>query len=155
MQSVTGEKTLITYKVCPGWGVEPGPSGQKSDTLPLLHKSRNIQQGHTSVYILSNTTHSPSIFRFILESQFEFQQTYKSDTDVLRAHRMGYLRWAPNVSGEKCFSPMPRLWIEPWSQGPKSDNLPFRHKIRLTQQGCTSVYILSTTTHGGSSGMCM
>ena len=35
----------------------------------------------------------------ILESQFEFQQTCISDMDMIRAHQIGDLHWALNVTG--------------------------------------------------------
>ena len=47
-----------------------------------------------------------------------------------------------NVTGEeKISSDLTSTGIEPGSPGWQSDILPRRHKSRLVQQGCTSVYI--------------
>ena len=59
------------------------------------------------------------------------------DTYVLQDHHpMGGLPSAPNIKGEKCWSPMPQLGIEPRPPGWNSEHLPSRHKSRLVQQGC-------------------
>ena len=74
-----------------------GPPETKSDTLPRHCKSRLIQLGCTSDDKLHSTTYSSSIFRFVREPQ----RAFILERDVLRAHQMGYLRWAPNVTGEE------------------------------------------------------
>ena len=81
----------------PQLGIEPGSQGPKSDSLPRRCKSRLIQRGCTSVDKLHSTTYTSSIFRLVIESQ----RTFILDTDVLPAHPMGYLHWAPIVTGEK------------------------------------------------------
>ena len=68
--------------LCPGWGSNPG--------------CRVRIRGCTSIDKLHSTTYTSSIIRFFLGSQYELQQTYISDTDVLQAHWMGNLCWAPN-----------------------------------------------------------
>ena len=53
------------------------------------------------------------MFKFVPEIQIKLQRTCFPDTDMLRAHLMGYLYWATNVTGEKCLSPLTHLGIEP------------------------------------------
>ena len=108
-----GDGKMYLVKKClspiPRMMIEPRPPGPKSDTLPCRCKSWLIQQGCTSVDKLHPTTYSSSILRFVPK----FQRTFILDTDVIRAHQMGYLRWAPNVTGEKPLNTLAQLGIKP------------------------------------------
>ena len=103
----------------PQLGIEPRPPGLKSNTLPWHCWSWLIQQGCTSVDKPHSTTYSSSIFRFVLESQ----RTFNLDTDMLRAHQMGYLPWPQMwhiVTGENAYHLCPGWESNPgrpvWNQ---------------------------------------
>ena len=75
----------------------------------LYHKAVQV------CIIPSPTTYSPSIFRFVLDSQFELPRTYDlpiPDMDVLRVHRMGYVR-RQMLLVKNANHLLPRLRIEP------------------------------------------
>ena len=97
----------------------------KSPTLYRVAIKAGLYRKAVQVcYILNTTTYSALHFRFVSESQFELPRTIP-DTDVLRVHRMGYLRWAPNVTVEKNANHLlPRLRIEPATLRTK-----FQHSI--------------------------
>ena len=86
--------TKNAYHLCSSWGSN---QGHQVWNQPLYHIT--IKAGLYSKAI--PTRYSPSIFRSVLESQSEFQRPYIPDMNVFfLSHRMGHLRWAPNVTGE-------------------------------------------------------
>ena len=64
----------------------------------------------------------------------------KLDSRIL-CTRVGYLRWAPNITGENIFMPqdMPRPGLEPGPVNAKSCTLPRSCKSQFLPQGRTSV----------------
>ena len=114
-------------------GIEPGPSGDRP-TLYHVAINAGLYRKAVQVYHISiTTTYSPSILRFVRESQFE-QPLNTRPPSLLgyQAHQMGLFRL-----GEK--SLMPRPGIEPDPLDLKSYTLPRRYKSRLVLQGSTSV----------------
>ena len=108
---VTGEKMLITS--CPGWGSNPRPSAQKSNTLPRRYKSRLVPQGSTNIHIPNTTTYFPSIFRFVLESQFELPRTYTRHGCAPRPSDGLFTLGAKCNRSKNANHLLPRLRIEP------------------------------------------
>ena len=88
----------------------------------------------------------------ILPLQFEIRPwisrssriTWYETQGVLCTH-VGYLRWAPNVTGEKMETIFfPRPGIEPGRSTWQTNTLPSRYKSRLVPQGSTSVIYIYT-----------
>ena len=73
MRHFSIEANQNAYHLSPSWGTNPGSCAQNQTTTDEL----------------SSTTYSPSIIRFVLESQSEFQHTYIPDTIVLRLFTLG------------------------------------------------------------------
>ena len=95
----------------PRLGMEPKPPESKPDTLPHRHKSRLVQQGHTSVDKLSSTTYSPSILDLSSNLSLSFND------GCAPSHRTGYLDGAPNVTGEKMLITFAMAWYPAWAMG--------------------------------------
>ena len=75
--------------------------------------------------------------------------TWNETQGILCTH-VGYLRWAPNVTGEKNGNNIfPRPGIEPGPLDSKSYTLPRRYKSRLVPQDSTSVSYTYTRWHTG------
>ena len=92
--NVSGEKMLITF--CSECGSNPRPSAQKSAIKADLYR-KAVQM----CIIPKSTTYQPSI----LDSSQNLNVTFNEpipDTNMVRAHRTGYLHWAPDVTGGKC-----------------------------------------------------
>ena len=82
--------------------IEPGPLVWKSDTLPRRYKRLLVQQVLIYLALLHIT---PPFLDSSSNLSLSFNEPvytcYVPDTDVLRGHLMGFLRWAPIVTGEK------------------------------------------------------
>ena len=113
----------------------------KNPTLPRCYKSRLVLQGSTSVYIHIYTLWHSSPPHWNSSSNFwEYENHLKWDSRF-NAH-VGYLRWAPNVTGEeKYLQTRPGWGSNPRPSAQKSITLPRRYKSRLVPRGSTSVYI--------------
>ena len=135
--NVTGEEKYL--QTWPGRGSNPRPSALKSNTLPRRHKSRLVPQGSTSVLYTYTLWHSPPPHWNSSSNFWEYENHWKWDSRRFNA-QMGYLRWAPNVTGEeKYLQTWPGRGSNPRPSALKSNTLPRRHKSRLVPQGSTSV----------------
>ena len=134
---VTGEKKMLIV-VCPGWGSNPQPSAQNSTLYRVAIKAGLYRKAVKVCYIHNTTTYSPSIFRFVPESQFELPRTYirhgcaSSPSDWL--FTLG-ARWKKML-----ITFCPSWGSNPRPSAQKSNTLPRRYKRRLVPQGSKSVY---------------
>ena len=140
---VTGEEKYLWSWPCRESNQQP--SAKKSNTLPCRHKSWLVPQGSASVLYTFTLWHVP--LHIEIRPQISGSTRITGDSKRFNAH-VGYLGWAPNVTGEeKYLGSWPGRGSNPWPSAQKSNTLPCCHKSQLVLQGSTSVLYTFSLWH--------